>query len=483
LVIGQVYSVQLFALDQRFSDSVRSTNWQDPNDETNISATYMMTNTMYVVGTFTASSSTESIKQNLPFEGNGNFNCLVLRAVGFDPPPYVVAQPTNVVGLDGGSAVMTCTVAGDTTISNPTITYQWQAGPSGGPYTNLVEGTKYVGANTASLTINELGSADAALVYLLVASNGGGSTTGSAISLLIESAVEPELIGRWLNGATDYADKSGYTPAGTHDGTIVGSGLGFSFTNDVPGLATGSSLYLANSNCLVIGNTKTSDSGYVDTFDDKISNRFSVSFWAKGFPTNGTWAPALVAKRGEDNTGWQVRRRWDMNPIFTLRGTGGEDDPGGTVSVTATNWHHYAATWDGISGIRRLYIDGKLSTEVLGDTGPLALASGSPLVIGARDIWGSPEAYVDGVSFYDVRIYNAALSVSQVDEIIQEVDPKVPTLSIAVVNNQVVVTWDVGTLLESTSLQFGGWTTNSAAESPYPVDPATPTQFFKVQNP
>jgi hypothetical protein len=323
------------------------------------------------------------------------------------------------------------------------------------------------------------------LVTFAWSDEGGGDSGSFTMPISVLNPAATQLIGRWLAGTMDYADKSGYTPAGTHDGTIVGTGTGFYFTNDVPGLATGSSLYLANTNCLVIGNTRTSDSGYVNTFDEGTSQRFSVSFWAKGYPATGaTWLPTFISKGGETGKGWQIRRRSSMAPVFTLRGPLGAADPASTINVTSTNWHHYAATWDGSAGIRRLYIDGVLSLDMSGDTGTMGLPNNSHLVIGAREANGAaPSSHVNGVSFFDVRMYNAALSQSEVLSVINDSSPFTPTLSIATVANQVVVTWDVGTLLETTSLQYGGWTTNSAAVSPYQVDPATPVKFFKVQNP
>ncbi|HWY30253.1 MAG TPA: hypothetical protein VNX46_05845, partial [Candidatus Acidoferrum sp.] len=55
LVVGQQYSVQLFALDTRGGASSSATgNFQDPNDATDVSATFTMGSTVYVIGTFTA---------------------------------------------------------------------------------------------------------------------------------------------------------------------------------------------------------------------------------------------------------------------------------------------------------------------------------------------------------------------------------------------------------------------------------------------
>jgi hypothetical protein len=57
----------------------------------------------------------------------------------------------------------------------------------------------------------------------------------AAICLLLvaRAGAAPSLIGQWLNGPANLADASGYSPAGTHNGYIVGAGH-YRFTNDLP---------------------------------------------------------------------------------------------------------------------------------------------------------------------------------------------------------------------------------------------------------
>ncbi|HOB32158.1 MAG TPA: hypothetical protein PKH32_04680, partial [Verrucomicrobiota bacterium] len=487
LVVGRQYSVQLFALDGRGGTLnppavARTSNYQDPADPTDVSATFAMSEFVYVVGTFYASNTTETIQQNLLNNGAGNFNCMVLRAVGWDPPPYITRQPQDVGGYLGADFTFIGAAAGDSTIADPVITYRWQAGPVGGPYTNLVDGAKYSGTTTDTLTVHDVTPADAAVVYVMVASNGGGSTTSREASINAQPAPEPILLGHWLAGSPDLTDVSGFRPAGTHDGMIVGFGSVYYFTNDVPPGATGmNALYLGGDVAVAIANTSTAlDVGYMDTFDDTINNRFTVMFWAKGFPP-GTWAPAFVAKRGEDNVGWQIRRlSGNGNPGFTLRGTPGADDPNGSIAVDTNSWHHYAATWDGVTGVRRFYVDGRLSNEVLGDTGPMATAPTYRLTIGARESGtaGTEEAFFTG-TIYDVRIYNYALSAEEVGTI-GRVAPM--PLTWQSLGNQQIFTWPYGVLVESTNV-LGPWTPVPGATSPYTNDTVGPQKFYRVRNP
>ncbi len=164
---------------------------------------------------------------------------------------------------------------------------------------------------------------------------------GTAALSTVNMVVEPKLIGHWFSGAADLTDKSGYTPAGTHDGVMVGANpAALAFSTDVPAGFSGESLDLtANSNSavsvgVVVTNTSNFDGGYQTTFDGGISSVFSVSLWAKGVP--GTWN-GFVSKRGEDGIGWQMRRGGGDTEAFTIRGTAsGNYD--GVGSVTDHRW-------------------------------------------------------------------------------------------------------------------------------------------------
>jgi hypothetical protein len=225
------------------------------------------------------------------------------------------------------------------------------------------------------------------------------------------------LVGHWGSGAETLADTSGYTTPGTHDGVAVGGNAGLlAYSTDVPSGFSGKSLDLSAGNVAVmIQNSATSDGGYQTTFDHQSRSQISVAFWAKGFPD--VWSP-WVAKGGEDNIGWQMRR-FGADPVacFTVRGLGNPDQFGGNVNVNDTNWHHFVGVWDQITGVRSLYVDGVLSHDVntLGDV--MNMAAGQHLVLGGRQ--------TDGVNFgnyfagklFDVRIYKQKLFAQEVQAI------------------------------------------------------------------
>jgi hypothetical protein len=485
LIVGQKYQVQLFGLDTASARASRQINWQDPVDAPDTSTTYAMGDNSYILGTFTASNTVERIQQN-QLNSAGNFNCLVLWTVGWNPPPYFANQPRNTASYVGGNVSFTGRAAGDTTIPSPTITYQWQAGPAGGPYTNLVEGVKYTGTTSNVLAVSSLAANDAIPGYVLIASNGGGSTTSSVANIAIFAAPPQNLVGEWFNGAANLADQSGYTPGGIHDGYgVTGAGVltnTYTFTNDVPPGATGVSLWLTNGNtAIAIANSATVDGSYTNTYDDGISNSFTVMCWAKGFPD--TWNP-WVSKYGETGApagGWQLRRINTGNAGLTMRGNSASDDPAGSIASNDGLWHNYAGTYDAVTGIRMLYVDGKVATTLPGN-GKYTLAPGEHLTIGGKDqpSGNNFTGYFNG-EIYDVRIYTYPLTQSQIGTVAKLPPPLTRQVIPGANGGKLVVTWTWGTLLEATNIA-GPWIVNTNV-SPFTNNMTLPQDFFKAQTP
>ena len=392
-------------------------NWQDPANANDTGQTFGMSDNVYMLGTFTATNTVMAIQENMLVSSSGNFNCLVLRAVGWNPPPYFTVQPNSGVRYLGTNGTLSASAAGDATIPSPTIIYQWQAGPTNGPFTNLVEGAKYAGTTTGTLNVSNLTASDGLPAYQLVARNGGGSITSSVANIYV---IPRTLVGQWFAGASNLTDVSGYSPTGTHDGYAV-SGSAYSFSSDVPPGQSGQSLLLSAGNTgIAIGNSSTVDANYTNTFDADISAAMTVACWAKGTP--GGWNP-WVSKYGE-GPGWQLRVNNSSDPCWTIRGTGGTEDMAtGTATPTDGFWHHYAGTYSALTGIRNLYVDGVLAVQETGQ-GPYNLAPAEHLVIGAKD---SPPGNSFGNYFtgeiYDVRVYDYDLTSNQVAVLAALPDP------------------------------------------------------------
>jgi hypothetical protein len=141
LTVGQSYSVQLFAIDDRFdSTKSRRASYQDPKDNSYSSAVFTMGDNVYIVGTFTAISTSAVIKENLLDGGNGNINALVLRTV--------VVSPSLSVSANSGSSL---------TVSWPTTATGYQLETSSSLGSNavwtVVSGSPIVDGSNYKMTI------------------------------------------------------------------------------------------------------------------------------------------------------------------------------------------------------------------------------------------------------------------------------------------------------------------------------------------
>ncbi len=227
------------------------------------------------------------------------------------------------------------------------------------------------------------------------------------------------LIGYWpLDG--NLAETSGFRAAGVHDGVVAGGGTLRYTASAHPGL--GQAIDLANNDVAVrVLNSRTSDAGYMDTFDAHLNGgtgtaRMTIAFWAQGFPSGG-WNP-WVAKRGESGEGYQIRR-WGDNPngCFTLRGMPNEDpSPSGAFNLLAgqPKWLHIVGVWDGAAGTRRLYVNGVEDAAMTrtDDDNSFNLASAYSLMLGARHDNADPNTFgnwFDG-RLDEVAIWDRALS-------------------------------------------------------------------------
>jgi autotransporter-associated beta strand protein len=233
----------------------------------------------------------------------------------------------------------------------------------------------------------------------------------------------PGLIGRWVSGAADLADTSGFTSPGTHDGMAVGANAGaLAWSSDVPAGFAGQSLDLsANNVAVLITNTATTDANYQTTFDEGISNKFTAASWFKA-PAgllSGTW----VSKSGNTPWGWKTR---PLSPYadFTVRANVGDGASSmvSSNSVDDGNWHHMVAVFDGRGplSLRNVYVDGVLQSVRNGTTNyPVHFNNLSHLIVGATQ--GNSANDTIGTFFpgqvYDVRMYGYPLSAAEVDSV------------------------------------------------------------------
>jgi hypothetical protein len=142
---------------------------------------------------------------------------------------------------------------------------------------------------------------------------------------------------------------------------------------------------------------------------------FTLAAWVNIRGFNVAWGHNIIAKRGENNVGWQIRR-YNLTPnlTFTLRGIDAADDVQGTADMSATfnEWVQVTAVYDVEAGKRSVYINGLLDVAV--DDGGVVAAATQDVTIGARALADNSgqERFFNGM-IDDVRIYNRALSQAE----------------------------------------------------------------------
>ena len=171
---------------------------------------------------------------------------------------------------------------------------------------------------------------------------------GNSAAIQIDTPLPPAMVAHWTfdDAANPFVESSAYRPAGTHDGAAQGT---VATSTDIPAGTTGNSLDLTQGGAVKIGNTSSSDAGYMPTFDDVLTSQMTIAFWVKVTQQMDHWDPFIV-KNGETG-GFQVRFL-DQNPTacFTVRGTDGQGDVGGGVNINDGQWHHIAAVRNGPRG-------------------------------------------------------------------------------------------------------------------------------------
>ena len=107
---------------------------------------------------------------------NGITESLPSSIVSVNVTPLVLAitgEPASQTNSVGGNVSFTAVATG-----YPVLTYQWQAGPPGGPYTNLVNGGNISGATNATLSLTAI-TTNQALSYIVIVTNYQGSVTSA----------------------------------------------------------------------------------------------------------------------------------------------------------------------------------------------------------------------------------------------------------------------------------------------------------------
>jgi hypothetical protein len=488
LQIGEQYSVQIFAVDNRNQgggESNRLANYQDPSDPGDVSATFKMGDNVYVIGTFYASNSIETIQMNLLTGNNGSINALVLRALSFTPanqPPIITQNPASKTVFAGHPAQFT--VAADSYVIP---TYQWQAGLVGGPYTNLNNGGVVSGATSNILTLNPANSYNGAEFFCTVANPAGSApSTTATLSIVAVPPTSGEAstnvlalnpVAYWpLNETQDPSSGSAgvYDAAGTHDGTYLA--LAQNAFNSIVGVqaADGYPDFAANQGALrSTGNTDQSWATVPAL--DLNTNTVTMGMWIYPdgeqansvglFVNRNSGTQAGLGYYGTDRLGY----KWNNDASATWSFNSG-------LLIPTNVWSYVAMTITPTNATLYLYNSSNgLQTAI--NTTPHNNQSWGGSQANIRIGMDNSVARTFNGKIDEVAVFNRALTQA---EVLQAAGVVVaPTLSIQPVGSQIQLTWSAGTLLEANTVN-GPWTTN-VNTSPYLFTPTGPQKFYRVQ--
>jgi hypothetical protein len=487
LVSGETYSVQLFALDDRSlggGESNRLCNFQDPNDEADISDTFKMGDNVYVVGTFVASSSTETIQVNLPTGNAGSMNALVLRALSFTPanqPPTITVSPQSQTAFSGHPVSFTVTAN-----SYVIPTYQWQAGPAGGPYTNLVSGGVVSNAAAATLYVTNA-TAFAGAEFEVVVSNPAGSAVSGTAALTVNpvppasdkggaAILAKSPVAYWHLNETADPSAGGVgvcDSAGTHDGAY-GTAAQNAY-NGVAGVTRMDGFPLFGTNSGALRSTVNTDQSWVTTPALNLNtNTVTISMWI--YPDGAQTGPAgLYVNRNSGTvaglgyyTSDRLGYKWNNDGSSTWGFNSG-------LLIPPSTWSFVAMVVEPDRATLYLYNTNGMSTATNFTTHTNMSWGGSSanIRIGCDN---STATAFNGI-IDEVAVFNRALSYTEVTQVAQ----MAPAASIQVSGTKLQVSWPYGTLLEAPAVT-GPWTTN-VNTSPYLFTPTASQKFYRVQLP
>ncbi|HEY1786512.1 MAG TPA: LamG-like jellyroll fold domain-containing protein [Verrucomicrobiae bacterium] len=381
--------------------------------------------------------------------------------------PIITQQPaTNDTFLQG--ATLTASVAN---IGTTPFVYRWFFNNGLTPIST---------SSSPTLTIPNVQPGNAG-TYTVLVSNLDGSilSSGLTVSVVSPSPYEQTVL--------QYGPVA-YWPLQETSGTIaydvIGGDNGVYTTTSL----SGSSIALdqAGPSQTFFGNS-SSGVEFVSAIADipvgqlNITGPITVTTWLQVYS-----AAQFASVVGHGDNSWRIS--------ITENGLAGGAIPGANDGTSATsdanapssdnindaNWHMLTYTYSGNPGQANngsLYVDGVLEANNTITAAPVG--DNLDVWIGGSPDYGTGRLLTDTVIAH-VAVFNQALTSAQVNGLYNGSYVLGPqTLHIAPAGSSAVLTWQTGTLLQSTNI-LGPWTTNSLATSPYTVPETNKASFFRL---
>jgi autotransporter-associated beta strand protein len=430
LVVGERYSVQIFAIDDRSGSSNRLSYFQDGDDpaiSVETSATNAMGDNVYVVGTFTASNTTETILHELPTGTYGNLNALVLRAMSYVPSnaPVVLTAPASKAVFTGRSAQFSVLVD-----SYVTPTYQWQINGA-----NLSEGGNYTGVATGTLFVRNVAGLDGAQVSCVV-SNPAGTAASSAATLTVlaippgSGAGETAVLARgpvayWpLNETFDpYNGGNGgmpvYDAASTNDGTyrLYAGNAYYSYYG--PQAVDGFAQFAANQGALDV--TTSLDSWVTTPALNLNTNTATISMWVYPTQSEPGFAGLLMNRNTGSKGGLHLRNSNELGYTWVTDDSTQWGHSTG-IYVPSNMWSFVALVITPTNTSWYMYNTNGAQTHVYAISNPVMPWNGFETNIAIGKDTGNAARVFNG-NIDEVAVFNRSLSQNEVFSMADAVNP------------------------------------------------------------
>lgn len=430
LIPGEQYAVQLFALDNRGNEdppgsgliiSNRTCYFQDGDDlaiSVETTATNKMGDNMYVIGTFTASNSTETIQQYLPVAGRGAMNALVLRAISFAPSnaPVVLTYPASQTVFTGRSAQFSVLVD-----SFVTPIYQWQTN-----YVDVGNGGVFSGATSNVFTIANVTGMDSYQISCVVSNPAGTAYAGPAMLTVL--AVPPSTgsaganvlaqspLAYWPLNETfyPYGDGTGNMPVyevvGMHDGHFrpyAGNAL---YGYYGPQAADGFPQFAANQGALnVVSNL---DSWVTTPALNLNTNTATISMWVNPDGIQIPFTGLLLNRNAGQSGGLHFRSNNELGYTWVTDDATQWGHPTG-LYVPTNQWSFVALVVSPTNTTWYLYNTNGVQTHTYTITNPVMPWTGSETSIAIGKDTGNATRVFNG-RIDEVAVFNRSLNQNEV---------------------------------------------------------------------
>ena len=382
--------------------------------------------------------------------------------------PVITQEPAASLNLLAGATLD----ADISVVGNPPFVYYWFFNGGTQPI--------YIATNSSSLSLADLVSADAG-TYTVLVSNVNGTIASSPITVTVSTPTPYEQVVLQLNPL-------GYWPLNEISGTIaydVVGGDNGTYTN----LGTGSGVTLGllgpqnsffGNNSLAAGFDGLGGIADIPEGSLNITGAISVVTWVQL-----AYLPNFGGLIGHGDPSW----RTSINGSGLVGAADGSasdaTEPSPSLLMSDNGWHMVTYTYTGVVGASTngtLYLDG---VPVASDTVTTAPVGDN------LDVWigGSPDYPENNLPRFllanvaHAAVFNYALTGAQVQGLFNGqyvAGAPHPTLSIARSGSNIVLTWQGGTLLQSSTVN-GPWTAVSGATSPDTIPATSGSQFFRVQ--